>query len=310
MDEKSKILIVEDDAVAARYIEKVVVNFGHRVIGIVETGQAAIYESRKLNPDLIIMDILLKGEMTGIEAAEAIFKFQDIPVVYLTAMDDQDTLFKARSTGPFGYVVKPFLERELELVVSGVLYRKKKEESIVDLEARHSFSLRYFNGISFIYNLDFHFQAIHGPFEKCFGYSVEDFLNGDVNLDMISHPDECPLFNDEIKVMFREVSNFQINKEYRIITKYGEIRWIRFFLKNVCDENGKPEKMLGLICDVSEYRDMYESFYNTIVEYDHVRKKVKGYCNALVEIKAEVDALRMQMGRPPKYSRLSSDDVE
>ena len=93
---KIKILIVEDEIVIAADIKQKLERYGFVVPAIVSTGKAAINKSQTLKPDLILMDIVLKGQMTGIEAAEKIKKLRDIPIVYLTAYADMKTLEKVK----------------------------------------------------------------------------------------------------------------------------------------------------------------------------------------------------------------------
>jgi CheY-like chemotaxis protein len=94
----------------------------------VNTGEEAIPKAEELSPDLVLMDIKLKGKMNGIEAAKEIRSKIDIPVVFLTAYADEYTFRQAQSTDPFGYIVKPFNERELRIVIEIALYKFQAEQ--------------------------------------------------------------------------------------------------------------------------------------------------------------------------------------
>ncbi len=110
---KRSILVVEDELIVALEIKKTLIKLGYAVAGTEKDGQSAIETAGKTNPDLILMDIRLKGDMDGIEAAQRIRALYQTPVIFLTAHSDEDTLSRALRTRPCGYLVKPFREREL-----------------------------------------------------------------------------------------------------------------------------------------------------------------------------------------------------
>ncbi len=107
-----KILIVEDSALVALEISETLKSLGYDVVGEAASGAEAIEMARDLKPDLVLMDIILKGDMDGIEAADRIYSSYDIPVIYLTAHSDEATLGRARKTNAVGYLIRPFNDRE------------------------------------------------------------------------------------------------------------------------------------------------------------------------------------------------------
>ena len=110
---QAKILIAEDTRIVALDIQSRLRDWGYAVPAVVSSAEDAIREAAETRPDLVLMDIKLKGEMDGIEAAAHIKAQFGIPVIYLTAYLDKDTLQRASDTEPLGYVTKPFEEREL-----------------------------------------------------------------------------------------------------------------------------------------------------------------------------------------------------
>ncbi len=122
-----KILVVEDEAIVARDLKNSLKNLGHEVIDVVASGEEAVARALALSPDLVLMDIMLRGELDGIEAAARIRKEIDLPVIYLTAYADEDTLKRAKITTPLGYILKPFNERELHTSIEIGLYKHKME---------------------------------------------------------------------------------------------------------------------------------------------------------------------------------------
>src|SRR4051812_7219968 len=117
------VLVVEDEALIAELIREYLTRLGYQVAGIADTAQDAIETAGRLRPNLVLMDIHLKGDMDGIEAADHIYRHFNIPVVHLTAYSDQATLERARTTAPFGYVLKPFQERDLQIAIEMATYR-------------------------------------------------------------------------------------------------------------------------------------------------------------------------------------------
>ncbi|BAZ52861.1 two-component hybrid sensor and regulator [Nostoc sp. NIES-4103] len=124
------ILIVEDEAIVAKDLGNRLKRFGYTVPAIASSGQEAINKALEIRPDLVLMDIRLKGEMDGVEAAQEIHKYLDIPIIYLTAYADEHTLERAKITEPFGYLLKPFKERELQTNIEIALTKHKLEKQL------------------------------------------------------------------------------------------------------------------------------------------------------------------------------------
>ncbi|MDZ8066062.1 MAG: response regulator [Nostoc sp. DedQUE08] len=126
----AKILVVEDEAIVAKDLQYRLNKFGYIVPAIASSGEEAINIAREISPDLVLMDIKLKGSMDGIEAAEEIYKRLDIPVIYLTAYADENTLERAKITEPFAYLLKPFKERELQTNIEITLTKHGLERQL------------------------------------------------------------------------------------------------------------------------------------------------------------------------------------
>jgi CheY-like chemotaxis protein len=119
----AKILVVEDENIVALEIKKRLQKLGYIVPGVASTGEDAISKVEGILPDLVLMDIMLKGEIDGIHAAGEIRRRFNIPVVYLTAYSDEETLQRAKLTEPYGYILKPFEEDDLRTTIEIALYR-------------------------------------------------------------------------------------------------------------------------------------------------------------------------------------------
>src|SRR5690242_502912 len=110
---KAGILIVEDSFIVSYHLQKTLENEGYKVLTHVDTGEKGLEFLKTNKADLVLMDVMLNGDMDGIEAATIIKKKYDIPVVYITALSDKDTVFRAKITEPYGFLTKPFEDREI-----------------------------------------------------------------------------------------------------------------------------------------------------------------------------------------------------
>jgi PAS domain S-box-containing protein/putative nucleotidyltransferase with HDIG domain len=123
--DKIRILIVEDENLVARDIENMAVSQGYEVCGLASTGDQAIKMAAESQPDLVLMDVIIRGSLDGISAAEKIWEAYRIPVIYVTAFADEHTLKRAKITETFGYILKPFDERELKIAIEMAYYKSR-----------------------------------------------------------------------------------------------------------------------------------------------------------------------------------------
>lgn len=127
---QTRILVVEDEVIVADDIRRSLQNLGYDVTSIASSGEIAIKKVEENTPDLVLMDIMLQGKMDGIEAASQIKSRFDIPVVYLTAYSDEKIMERAKITEPFGYLIKPFRDREVQINIEIALYKNKIEREL------------------------------------------------------------------------------------------------------------------------------------------------------------------------------------
>ena len=133
----TRLLVVEDESIVAMDIKHRAEGLGYDVLGIAASGEEAIKKTEENQPDLVLMDIVLKGKMDGVQAAQEIRERFDIPVVYLTAYSDEKTLSRAKLTGPFGYIIKPFEDRELHSAIEVALYKHKMDSKLRESEEKY-----------------------------------------------------------------------------------------------------------------------------------------------------------------------------
>lgn len=124
----AKIMIIEDEAIIAKDIENILLNYGYEITGIYSRAEDAIESLKSSKPDLILMDVVLKGDIDGIEAARIIKKTMRIPIIFITAYADDTTISRIKKTEPYGYFLKPFEEKELQTWIETTLQKFDSEE--------------------------------------------------------------------------------------------------------------------------------------------------------------------------------------
>ena len=185
-----RILVVEDESLVARDLEHMLISLGHSVVGIITTGEEALKAARDKQPDLVLMDIVLKGEIDGIAAAERIWESWGIPVVYLTAYAD-DTIFqRAKLSEPFGYLLKPFERRELQTTIEMALYKSRMENRLREREQWLSTLLRSIGEGLIATDKTGNITFMNTPAEKLTGWSAKEAWQ--VPLENVFSPVEAP----------------------------------------------------------------------------------------------------------------------
>ena len=137
-----QIMIVEDEKIVSKDIQGMLERIGYTVPAVVSSGEEAVQKAAEMKPNLVLMDIMLKGRMDGVEAAEQIRAQFQIPVIYLTAYADERTLHRAKITEPYGYILKPFQEKELHTTIEIALYKHGMERKLRESEQWLSTTLR------------------------------------------------------------------------------------------------------------------------------------------------------------------------
>lgn len=138
---KARILVVEDESIVSRDIQNTLQNFGYSVVGSASSGEKAVFLAEEIKPDLILMDIMLKNEMSGVEAGSLIRKKQNTPIIFMTAFTDDKTIEAVKKTEPYGYLVKPVKEIELKTTIEIALHKHLKELHTIQDEKEDLFEV-------------------------------------------------------------------------------------------------------------------------------------------------------------------------
>jgi PAS domain S-box-containing protein len=171
---KRVLMVVEDELIVAEDLTHWLTSLGYTVGARAATGRGAVQCCEETRPDLILMDILLPGDMDGIQAAEIIRRRFDIPVVYITASSDDATLSRAKITEPFGYILKPFDERGLYTTIEMALYKHQSEKRIRNSEERFRLLYDYAPVAFQSLDADGHLLRVNNAWQALFGYSQEE----------------------------------------------------------------------------------------------------------------------------------------
>ncbi len=179
---KTRIMIVEDESIVASDIQNTLESLGYQVPAVAASGEEAIRQAGELRPDLVLMDIKLKGEMDGTEAADQIRHQFDLPVIYLTAYADKETLARAKITEPFGFIIKPYEDRELHSSVEMALYKHRMESRLREREARLSTIFESAMDGLFVIDMLGRFVDVNPAGCRMFGFTREQILGADIRL--------------------------------------------------------------------------------------------------------------------------------
>ena len=172
---KAKILVVEDEAITAMDIQNRLKELDYDVPAIAASGEGAIKSVEEIEPDLVVMDIILKG-MDGIEAAEQIHDRFDVPVVYVTAYLDEELLEKTKVSEPYGYITKPFEDKDLRPAIEMALQRHKLEKALRESEEKiRSITASARDAIIMVDNEET-ISYWNEAAERIFGYTAEEMI--------------------------------------------------------------------------------------------------------------------------------------
>jgi PAS domain S-box-containing protein len=197
IDLPTRVLVVEDEPQMAKFITFKLNYLGYEVVGIATNEAMAIQLAKDLKPDLILMDILLDNDDDGIETANKILAFADVPIVYLTAQEDDEIFQRAKITKPFGYLLKPFNDRDLNLVIETATYRQKQKSELAGaLEDARSIIDSSFLMIITLNNAD-NIKEFNRAAQWVLGYSHEEVYGKSV-LDYLINADDLSLIKTTI----------------------------------------------------------------------------------------------------------------
>ncbi|WAC06100.1 MAG: response regulator [Methanoregula sp.] len=243
---KPAIFIVEDERIVAEDIGETLKKLGYLISGIAVSGEAALENIRETLPDLVLMDIHLAGDMDGIEAAGQIRTLFDIPVIYLTAYADNELIERAKVTEPYGYVLKPFNDREVHSVIEMALYKHSINEKIRERDSTIDALINTTHDAMLLLDNDGNILAANEPMAQRLNRKALDLVNTPFN-DLLSNGSiSLRLAEEERRVRAGTPAHF---------VEELKGRWFENNLHPVFDAKGSVAKVAIYCHDITAMKD-------------------------------------------------------
>ncbi|SFM57961.1 ATP-binding response regulator [Methanolobus profundi] len=266
---KEKIMIVEDEQIVALDIKDSLEHFGYSVPCMASSGEEAIRSIDKCAPDLILMDIVLKGKIDGVEAAKAIHEKHDIPVIYLTAYSDEKTLQRAKLTEPFGHILKPFDERELRTNIEIALYKREKEkEKLFDHEKWINSLLNNFADAIISTDKDGIIKYMNPLAQALTGYSKEEALGSDISsIFKVICEDSGKCARDPSKKVLQEGAFFGLDENTILISRDNTRIPLDVIGSPITNQRNEIIGTVIVFYDITDRKKVERSFHNYDIAY-------------------------------------------
>lgn len=268
----TSVLICEDEAVIAGELKATLEEMGYCVTALASSGEIALERAAEELPDVVLMDVHLVGEMDGVETATKLRAKFNVPVVFLTAYADDQTLERARAAEPLGFLVKPVQERELRAAVEVATYVGRVQARLRESE------LRYRTVADFTYDwetwrgADGKYVYVSPSCERLTGFTCDEFLADPELFLRIVHPDDRPriVAHWDAEKMPEDL----IELDFRIITKRGELRWISHACRIVTEGDVRLGRR-GSNRDISARKQADAERERIVDELTHVKAKLE-----------------------------------
>lgn len=266
-----KILIVEDESIVALDIKHRAEVLGYQVTAIIPSGEEALESVAEKRPDLVLMDIVLKGEMDGIEAAQKIRDTYDIPVVYLTAYSDERTLKRAKITQPFGYIIKPFEDRELHSAVEVALYKHQMESKLKESEKWLSTTLESIGDAVIATDKEGKLKFMNPVACEITGWNHDEAIGKPLNeIFRVINEDNSSLVDDPVVKVVENDAIIELPSQVFLINKNGSHIPIDDSSAPIKDENG------GIIGVALVFRDVTQRRKEAKEREELLKEKARG----------------------------------
>lgn len=245
----AKILLVEDEMVEAMNLKRSLQAMGYDVMAIASYGEEAIEKANTLKPDIILMDILLKGKMDGITAAQAISK-HEIPVIYISALPDDATVNRALISAPYGYLVKPYDIRKLKISIEVALYKKQMENKLKQSQETYYQTIFENTGAAtVIIEENKLISLVNMQFTSLTGYSKNE-IEGKMEWTEIFSQEDISQMKEYHQLRRVNPDYAPRNYEARIVTRKGAVKPVHLTVAMIPG----TEKSMASILDMTELR--------------------------------------------------------
>lgn len=245
-----RILIVEDDIVSGSYLQQVLVDRGYEVTGLATNLEDLMISVDNSKPDLILMDIIIAGASDGIEAARLIAKKHDIPFIYLTSHTDPAIIGRAKSTGPYGFLLKPVNPSELSAAIEFAVYRHGMEKELREREGKYR--LLADNMLDMVGMCDpwGNFTYVSPSYAAVLGYPEEELLGRPIY--GIIHPDDIQTVRD---IAARDLTDPASGiAAFRVIHRDGRVLWFESNWRVLPGDDGKPLAAVFSMRNITDFK--------------------------------------------------------
>lgn len=270
-----RVLVVEDESIVALDLERSLKRMGYEVVGVVQSGEDAVRKAEEARPTIVFMDIRLRGAMSGVDAAREIRRRQGIPVIYLTAYSDEETLQRAKETEPYGYLLKPFDESDLRTALEVALHKHRIEAeeaaamSKALAESEEKFRLLVENVKDYaIFMLDAKgaIASWNSGAERIFGYSPEEVIGKEPTLFFSEEPPlAASIFREILRTCEREG---RFEAEAQRVRKDGAAFWAGISITPVRDADSSLRGYSVVTQDVTERKHLIDELREAIRSRD------------------------------------------
>jgi PAS domain S-box-containing protein len=257
---EKQILVVEDEVITAMDIQRRLKTLGYSVPATVCSGEEAIIKVKENKPDLVLMDINLNGKMDGIEAASQIHSFSDIPIIYLTAYSDEETLARAKITEPYAYIIKPFKDRELQINLEIAFYKyameNKLKESYDTIKEKNKWILAVIESLGdavVATDPDGTIRLMNPIAEALTGWKQNEALGKPLaNIFNIISEKIDEIIEDPIKKAIRDDIFYGLADHTVLVTKEGVKRYVDIIGSTIKNDENKIIGVVFIFYDITE----------------------------------------------------------
>ncbi len=274
---QTKVLIVEDEGIVALDLRRMLLQAGYGVTGTATTGADAIRLAAQQPPDVVLMDIGLRGELDGIEAAQSIRAQHDVPIIFVTANSDPATLDRAKITDPFGYIVKPFEERDVRVRLEMALYKYQTEKALRESRAWLNATLRSIGDAVIATDAQGRVKFMNPVAEWLTGWQEREAI-GQLLLTVFHIINEQThlLIENPVDKVLREKQRVGLANHTMLIAKDGQQWHIDDAAAPILNANGDIEGVVLTFRDVSEQRKAALALEQTHTQLKEAEETYRG----------------------------------
>ena len=276
------VLIVEDEEIVAADLANKLGQLGYKVVGTAAEGEEAIEMACSLKPQVVLMDIRLHGPMDGIEAAEAVRRRYDVPVIYLTAHSDPATLERAKISEPFGYILKPFEERELATAIEMALYKHKSERHMREQRAWLRVTLTSIGDAVITCDTDGRVTFLNPVAEALTGWKSDDARELPIQrVFLLVNEDTHQPIEDPVALVLQEGRPSKLSNHTALVTRDGREVPVEDSAAPILDAEGRVIGAVLVFHDVTEKRRAQETLQRLLATVQKEKERLSCLLNSI-----------------------------